>query len=224
MGKFIDITGQKFGKLTAIKKAPSKRQNCGKLVTYWECICDCGKVVEIKTINLRNNKTKCCNNCKTNKVGKNNPMYKHGKTKTRLYKIWSSMKKRCYYKKHPHYKNYGGRGIVICNEWLNNFMLFYNWAINNGYQEDLTIDRIDVNKNYEPNNCRWINRKLQNINKRNNVYITYQNKTQTMSEWAKEFGLKQNVFRQRYILGWNMKKIKETEVRNVCRQKKHNIK
>ena len=152
-----------------------------------------------------------------NRYRENNPNFKHGKTNTRLYEIWRAIKKRCNLITHKYYKDYGGRGIIVCDEWLNDFMNFYYWAINNGYRDDLTIDRIDVNGNYEPNNCRWVTRNVQLKNKRNNVYITYQNKTQTMSDWAKEFGLKQNVFRQRYILGWSMEKIKETEVRNVRR-------
>ena len=152
-----------------------------------------------------------------NRYGKNNPAYKHGKTNTRLYEIWRAMKKRCYLHTHKYYKDYGGRGIKICDEWKNSFICFYNWSKENGYKEDLTIDRVDVNGNYEPSNCRWVTKQCQLRNKRNNVYITYKNKTQTMADWAQEFGLKHNVFRQRYMLGWSMEKIKQTEVRNVCR-------
>ena len=152
-----------------------------------------------------------------NRCGKNNPAYKHGKTNTRLYQIWRGIKKRCYVPTHKYYKHYGGRGIIVCDEWKNNFMNFYDWAVRNNYNEKLTIDRIDVNGNYEPNNCRWITQSEQLKNKTNNVYISYKGRTQTMSDWAKEFGLKQNVFRQRYILGWSMEKIQKTEVKNVCR-------
>lgn len=106
-----------------------------------------------------------------------------GKDK-RLYKIWDSMKERCLNKNNKDYVRYGLRNIEICTEWLQNFVSFYNWAIANGYQDNLTIDRIDNNGNYEPNNCRWVEQKTQQRNKRSNKLITYNNETHCISEWA----------------------------------------
>jgi len=112
---------------------------------------------------LRTGHTKSCG-CLNKKNGEKNPSYKHGKRKTRLYKIFYGMKQRCYNKKNPRYKNYGEKGIKICDEWLDNFMNFYSWAIENGYKDDLTIDRINNGGDYEPNNCRWLTRQAQNWN------------------------------------------------------------
>lgn len=105
---------------------------------------------------------------------------KHGMRNTRLYRIYNNMKQRCYNENSPDHKNYGARGITICDEWLNDFMNFYNWSINNGYKEGLTIDRINNNGNYEPSNCRWVDRKTQNRNNRRCIYLNYKGKTQTM--------------------------------------------
>lgn len=110
--------------------------------------------------------------------------YKHGKSKTRLYKIWQGIKTRCYNKSNRGYHDYGERGIKVCQEWLDDFGAFYNWAINNGYQDNLTIDHIDVNKGYEPDNCRWTTPKQQANNRRNNIMLTYANKTQNMKQWS----------------------------------------
>ena len=104
---------------------------------------------------------------------------------------------RCYRPSIFAYKDYGGRGITVCDEWRKDFMSFYNWALNNGYEETLTIDRIDVNGNYEPNNCRWIPMGEQSKNTRKNVYFTYNGKTQVLSDWAREFGIPSTTFRRR---------------------------
>lgn len=110
-------------------------------------------------------------------------------SKTRIYKIWRSMLDRCYLDKHTYYKHYGGRGIIICDEWKNDVVNFYNWAINNGYQDNLTIDRKDNNGNYEPNNCKWSTIKEQHNNTSRNHYVTYLNKTQTVAQWSEELNI-----------------------------------
>ena len=112
------------------------------------------------------------------------------------------MKQRCYNINYTYYKDYGGRGIAVCDEWLNDFQAFYEWSMNNGYKDNLTIDRIDNNKGYSPNNCRWVTRKTQVQNRRNNVYITYDGKTQTLSQWADELGVRYNTLVLRHIRGW----------------------
>lgn len=113
----------------------------------------------------------------------------HGQTNSRLYRIYNGMKNRCYNKKQPNYSNYGGRGITICDEWLRSFAVFQSWALANGYSDDLSIDRIDNDKRYSPENCRWATRTEQNENTRNNHLVTINGKTQSLSAWAREQGL-----------------------------------
>ena len=128
---------------------------------------------------------------------------KHGLRKTRLYRIWSNIKTRCYNEKDPHFERWGKRGILMCEEWETNFKSFYDWAIENGYNDDLTIDRIDNDGNYEPNNCRWVTIKYQNRNKRNVKFITYKGETKTIPEWTKEIGLGKETIRERLKRGWS---------------------
>ena len=107
------------------------------------------------------------------------------------------MKARCYNANNPYYYNYGGRGISICDEWLNDFSSFYNWAVNNGYKDTLFIDRINNNGNYEPSNCRWVTPKENSNNKRNNIYIAYKGETHTMSQWAEILQMSESTLRNR---------------------------
>lgn len=136
--------------------------------------------------------------------------YKHHLRYTRLYRIWRHVKDRCLYPKSHAWNAYGGRGIRICDEWLN-IVTFYNWAINNGYQDNLTIDRINHNGNYEPNNCRWITIKEQQRNKRNNHFITYNNETHCIGEWEEITNLP---IRNRLSKGWTIEKAFTTPKRN----------
>lgn len=128
--------------------------------------------------------------------------YIHGKRKTRLYRIWANIKTRCTNENDPHYERYGGRGITVCDEWKNDFKAFYDWSMSNGYADDLTIDRINNNGNYEPSNCRWVTIKEQNQNKRNVVLITYDGETHNVTEWAQILRLGHDTIRQRYRKGW----------------------
>jgi hypothetical protein len=125
-------------------------------------------------------------------------MTTHGMTNTRPYYIWSSMRERCFNPNSQAYSNYGGRGITVCQEWKDDFMSFYNWAINNGYTDELSIDRIDVNGNYCPENCRWITMYEQQNNKRTSVMITYNGKTQNLKMWCDELNLNYDAIRCRY--------------------------
>ena len=134
--------------------------------------------------------------------GSRNSNFKHGQKGTRLYTIWRGMKARCDNPNEAAYSNYGGRGIHVCDEWRDDFLSFSNWAKNNGYQEHLTIDRIDVNGNYCPDNCRWATRKQQENNKRNNVYITIGDKTQSLAEWCEETGINYQTAHTRIRQGW----------------------
>lgn len=131
----------------------------------------------------------------------------HGKTDTKLYNVWYTMRKRCSLKTVKAYKNYGSRGIKVCDDWENNFASFYNWAISNGYKEGLSIDRIDVDGNYEPNNCRWITKAEQNYNKRNNRVIKFRGEEKTISQWAKDLGINQSTLWMRLSkYGWSIEK------------------
>ena len=127
----------------------------------------------------------------------------HGKRKTRLYTIWSQMKNRCFNHNDPHSDRYFDRGIIVCDEWKNDFKAFYDWAMSNGYKDNLTIDRIDNDGNYEPSNCRWATVKEQNQNKRNVILLTYQGKTQSAGAWGKELGIGKDTVRQRFHKGWS---------------------
>lgn len=126
----------------------------------------------------------------------------HGKRKTRLYRIWVNIKTRCYNPNDPHYKRWGGKGIKMCDNWYNSFNAFYNWAMANGYTDELTIDRINFNKDYEPSNCRWVTVVEQNRNKSNNIFISYNGETKTPAQWAHDLGLGHDTVRQRYHKGW----------------------
>ena len=126
----------------------------------------------------------------------------HGKSGTRLYCIWQGMKQRCHDKHHPKYKNYGARGIIVCQEWLDDFMNFYDWAINNGYQENLTINRINTNGNYEPDNCNWLTNLEQQHNKTNSVTLEYNGKSLCISEWARLLNVPEGTIRARHKRGW----------------------
>lgn len=185
MGKIIDLTGKRFGKLTVIKKHNQDKWGGWN----WLCMCDCGNETVVSGGHLRGLKTKSCG-C-SRKETKN---FTHKMTGSRLYKVWHAMKSRCYYEKSEMFKHYGGRGIMVCDEWKNSFISFYDWSIKNGYDENAergqcTIDRIDVNGNYEPNNCRWATIKQQANNTRRNPLIKYNGKTQTVSQWANELGV-----------------------------------
>lgn len=155
-------------------------------------------------------------------------MKTHGKRNTRLYRIWANMKTRCYNQKDPHYKNWGARGIRVCDEWREDFSAFYSWAMSNGYAEDLSIDRIDNDKGYSPENCRWATSEEQKENKQSPVRkISYGGETLTISEWTSRLGLGKETIRERLKKGWTeeealfgrgttpRKKLSEPEVREI---------
>lgn len=181
--RYESMIGKRYGSLTVIKLEYKAKNGSN----YWLCKCDCGNKTIVRTDNLRNGHTKSCG-CLREKTS-SELLTTHGLSETRIYKIYKAMKSRTTNKNSTGYKNYGGRGIKICDEWLSDFRKFYYWSINNGYKDGLTIDRIDVNGNYEPSNCRWTTMKEQGNNKRNNHNITYNGETHTMKQWAERLGI-----------------------------------
>lgn len=179
-----DLTGQRFSRLTVIRRVENK-DNSGQ--ACWECKCDCGNTIYTVGYCLRSGDTTSCG-CYLNEV-RGQSSKTHGMTKTRIHTIWCSMKERCFNANDRNYIRYGQRGITVCDEWKNDFIAFYNWAIANGYSKDLTIDRIDVNGNYCPENCRWATKAEQANNKRTNHYVTRDGVTHTVTEWCEILGV-----------------------------------
>lgn len=189
--KIIDLTGQKFNKLTVIGIA-------SRNPLYWKCRCDCGNTVNVRTSNLKRGMVKSCG-CLHHK---GNP--KHHLSNTRIYRIYKKMMRRCYSPDEPAYKNYGARGISVCDEWKESVENFFEWSIANGYSNELTIDRIDNDGDYCPSNCRWTTAKIQNMNRRSNIDITINGKTKTLTEWACQFGVPYKRVYARIQSGWSV--------------------
>lgn len=196
--KYKDLTGQKFGRLLVIKMVERDKHH----YVRWLCRCDCGNEKIALGNNLIRGLTLSCGclrkeQCALN--GRKNLV--HGKHDTRIYRIWRNMKDRC---SNPHnigYKNYGGRGIKVCNEWKK-FEPFYQWTINNGYADDLTLDRIDVNGNYCPENCRWATDIEQHNNTRANKFITAFGITLTLEQWSRKTNISPTTISRRIQRGW----------------------
>ena len=191
MPPFNDLTGQKYGRLTVMRKADDYISPKGYTSTCYECLCDCGEITIVRRSDLISGRTKSCG-CFRKEVTVINslnhkPVKKHGKSNDRLYHIWAGMKERCTNKNNPGYIHYGGRGIKLFNEWYQ-FISFYEWAMNNGYDDSLTIDRIDVDGNYEPSNCRWVTMKEQCRNKRDTIKYTINGEEKSLSDWCEIYG------------------------------------
>jgi len=205
--RLVDLTGMTFGKLTVIERAPNR----GRTV-MWRCSCSCGKETITTAEGLKGGTVKSCGCLRAEA---NRRRTRHGMSKSKLWDVWESMKSRCYNPNSTSYYNYGGRGISICSEWLNSFESFYSWAIDSGYHEGLSIDRIDVNGNYEPANCRWATDKEQGNNKRNSVWITHNGETHTISEWGDILGISVHTLYSRIFQhGWPEEKALTTPVRS----------
>ena len=201
MNTLIDLTGARFGKLTVIEQAESKN---GK--TRWACLCDCGVTTCVRSSHLRNGRAKSCG-CSA--FGNDNST-KHGMYGTRIYTSWCQMKARCLNPKATNYKNYGARGITVYKEWVDNFAAFRDWAVTHGYADNLTLDRVDVNGNYCPENCRWATPKEQGNNRRDNKLLTYKGETRTQQEWAELKGLTKGTLYGRLRRGWTVERALDT--------------
>lgn len=183
-----DLTGQTFGKLTVVDRAPNNKRNRA----MWNCVCQCGRSCLVLGSNLIQGKTHSCG-CMVRK---------HGKArKERLYNIWKGMRQRCRDTNSKDYKNYGGRGIRVCQEW-NDYLVFREWALTHGYSDSLTIDRIDNNRDYEPSNCRWASYQEQNNNLRSNSIVTYKGMEMTIAQLARMADMPYKLVLQRLSRGW----------------------
>ena len=193
MGRFIDICGQKFNRLTVIEKMPPDKS--GAII--WKCLCECDNIVYARGNSLRNGDVKSCGCYRYEKISckKSNP------DNPRLYNIYNGIKTRCYNQNFKNYKYYGGKGITMCDEWKYNYLSFYNWAVENGYKEDLTIDRIDNNKGYAPENCRWATKKEQAMNTSANIKIKINGEYKTPEDISQKTGIKINTIYTRKFRG-----------------------
>jgi hypothetical protein len=192
---FIDLTKRTFGQLLVMKRAPNDASGN----TCWECQCSCGNIVTIVTYSLKNGNTKSCG-CLRNKIT-GNKFRTHGMTGTSEHNIWRNMLTRCTNPDTPAFKNYGGRGITICDEWKNDFMAFYNYIGPRPYP-NYTVDRIDNDGNYEPGNVRWATRYEQANNSRNNRRITINGWTLNLCQWARFVGIRYRTLRARLKRKW----------------------
>ncbi|MDO4307225.1 MAG: AP2 domain-containing protein [Eubacteriales bacterium] len=168
MGRCIDLTGERFGRLTVLSKYGTTKDR----QIVWLCKCDCGREIIVKSGNLKSGHTRSCGCFMKDRISETQAI--HRQSHKRLYNVWTSMKARCYNPNSQFYKHYGGRGIVICEEWKENYQAFHDWAMKSGYDSEApfgkcTIDRIDVDGPYAPWNCRWVDMKVQRHNRRKRV-------------------------------------------------------
>ena len=207
----IDLTGQRFERLTVVRMVGRKG------VSLWECRCDCGNVTNVWYPALTTGKTKSCGCFHRDRVST-----KKGESKTRLYNIWYMMIHRCESPSDGHYADYGGRGIKVCEAW-HDYFVFKAWAQEHGYQDNLSIERVDVNGNYEPDNCKWIPLKEQPRNRRSTVYLEYKGKTYTMAELADKAGMSRQAFHYRITHGWSVEHAVELPLDNDYAKKKSRL-
>lgn len=204
----------KYGRLTATGRYELRTASKNKLA-YFECICDCGNIVWIRGSALRNGSTNSCGCYRKEQTIKS--IRKHDMSNCRLYRIWNNMRTRCNKKYVKSYQNYGERGIRVCEEWDNTndgFQNFLNWAIENGYEDNLSIDRIDVNGNYEPSNCRWVTQYMQTRNKRNNRKYEINGKMMVLVDIARENGINSRTLQGRLNNGYTIEEALCKEMSN----------
>lgn len=181
MDKYKDLSGQRFGRLFVIERVQSNRHRRSQ----WRCRCDCGNEVIVVGYSLSNGSTKSCGCYRSELVAEKNRLNTiHGGSGTRIYQTWANMLRRCNDPKCDSYPHYGGRGITVCDTWSKDFVVFKEWALSHGYQDDLTIDRIDNDKGYCPENCRWTTSKEQNNNRSINILCEIDGVRKTLSQWA----------------------------------------
>ena len=212
-----DLTGKRFGRLLVIRRQGTSKHK----KPLWLCVCDCGNYCIKESSLLLKGKTTSCG-CYHKETVKG-LFETHCMSKTRLHKLWLHVKERCFNKNSKAYKYYGGRGITVCDEWRDDFQAFYDWAMKNGYDEtaprgQCTIDRIDVDGNYKPDNCRFVSEKTQANNKTNNVRLTHNGETHTLAEWSDILNINYQTLCGRLQRGLSTDKVLSATVKN---QKKY---
>lgn len=226
MKEVKDRTGERIGRLTIIKRADDRFDSRGRTRAYWLCECECGTIKEIRGDSLNGNHTMSCGcfhkeqaSVALKEIRANQAV--HGDSKERIHNIWYLMKYRCEDPTSPAYRNYGGRGVKLCDEWsdgVNGYFRFKEWALNNGYNENLTIDRINNDGDYSPENCRWADTYTQGNNKRNNIEIEYDGRVQTLSQWSREIGVPmKNLYNRIRVLGWDIERAFTQPYRKLSR-------
>lgn len=195
--KVIDITGRRFGRLVVLQQA--EQSQSGDI--RWLCQCDCGKITTVRGSCLRSGHTQSCGCYQRERTG--NANRRHGETDSRIHHEWAAIKARCYNPKNKRYNRYGGRGITLCPEWRESFEAFRYWALANGYRDDLTIDRIDNDGNYCPENCRWATQKEQQNKRSNTKKVEYKGETRSLKQWAEKYGIRYATFYRRLRDGWS---------------------
>lgn len=203
MGKMIDLTGQRFGRLTVIERAKNYVSPNGRQAARWICLCDCGNKTTVVGGDLRTGRTRSCG-CFEQESRYFSRNLVHGGFGTKLYNVWCGMKKRCYNSKNKFFKDYGGRGITVCDEWRDDFAKFRDWAMANGYREGLSIDRIDNDKGYSPDNCRWTTREEQGNNKRSNRTFLVNGEKRTLAQLCREYQKNRSTVEDRLNRGWTI--------------------
>lgn len=200
-----NLVGKKFGNLTVVKLIPNNcERNCVR-TNIWLCKCYCGKELEVKGSDLTQRRITSCG-CDKEEKREHLSLIKQEK---KLYQVYRSMRDRCNNPNHNDYKRYGGRGIKVCEEWNNRygFIAFYEWAIKNGYKDNLSLDRINNDGNYEPDNCRWATKKEQSQNTSTNVYAEYKGQQKVLQEWARVLNLNRNSIYYHYKKGRTIEEI-----------------
>lgn len=195
MGKFQDLIGMRFGSLVVKSKLNINRHR----EMEWLCICDCGNSHKATSNRLTTGKTTCCHACAMKKISISNS--KNGVEPKKLYNAFTNMKTRCYNKNYFLFHRYGGRGITVCDEWRNDFSAFRKWAFENGWDESLTLDRIDNDKGYSPQNCRWVNKTAQDNNRSTNRYLEHNGERDTLANWSRRLNIPYYVLQHRMEKG-----------------------
>lgn len=199
MKKIIDLCGKKFNKLLVIEFVCRKNKH-----SYFKCKCDCGNESTVTSNNLRRNHTTSCG-CDSSRNNIGQRSITHGLRKHPIYISWCAMINRCYWAGHNRSTHYMGKGIVICKEWRDDFMSFYDWSINNGWEHGLSIDRINNDGNYSPENCRWVTNKAQSRNRSTNLVLKIDGVSKIAIEWAEQVGVRPGTIYRRKKIGWSDK-------------------
>lgn len=196
----INLVGHRYGRLTVLRYSHTLKE-----ASWWVCVCDCGNEKTIRSNSLRTNNTTSCGCLHKEKLVENST--KHGFSKERLYRTWIDIKSRCFSPNTGYYSEYGGRGITMCAEWREDFVAFREWAMSNGYRDDLTIERLDVDGGYAPHNCTWIPMSSQSINRRATRFVDFRDLTMTAIEFSKAFQINHHAVLRGINRGWTADRI-----------------